>query len=81
MRPESASKSATEHAQHKTPDFLHYCAHLSRLYCPDQPLKTALESKNDEKTLTVREALFHRESVPFSMHGCMESMVIKQHSF
>ena len=81
MPPESASKSAAEHAQHKTPDFLHYCADLSRLCCPEQPLKPALESKNDEKTLTVREALFRRESVPFSMHGCMESMVIKQHSF
>ena len=70
-----------EHAQHKTPDFLHYCAHLSRLGCPEQPLKTTLESKNDEKTFTVREALFRRESVPLSMHGCMERMAIKQHSF
>jgi hypothetical protein len=54
---------------------------LSRLCCPEQPRQTALESKNDEKTLTVREALFRRESVPLSMHGCMESMAIKQHSF
>jgi hypothetical protein len=81
MRPESACKSASEHAQHKTPDFLHYCAHLSRLCCPEQPLNPALESKNHEKTLTVPEALFRRESVPLSMHGCMESMAMKQHSF
>ena len=81
MRAESACKSAAEHAQHKTPDFLHYCAHLSRLCCPEQPLKTALECINHEKTLTVREALFRRESVPLSMHGCMESMAIKQHTF
>jgi hypothetical protein len=53
---------------------------LSRLCYPDQSLKTALESNNDEKTLTVREALFRREStesVPLSMHGCMESMTMK----
>jgi hypothetical protein len=81
MCPESACKRAAEHAQHKTPDFLHYCAHLSRFCCPEHPLKTTLESKNDEKTLTVREALFRRESVPLSMHGCMESMAMKQHSF
>jgi hypothetical protein len=81
MRPESACKSAAEHAQHKTPDFLHYCAHMSRFCCPDHLLKTALEFKNHEKSLTVRESLFRRESVPFSMHGCMKSMAIKQHSF
>ena len=81
MRPESACESAAEHAQHKTPDFLHYCAHLSRLCCPEQPLKTALEVKNHVKSLTVREALFRRESVRLSMHGCMESMAMKQHSF
>ena len=81
MRPESAGKSAAEHAQHKTPDFLHYCAHLSRLCCPEQPPKTTLEAKNHEKTLTVAEALFRRESLPLSMRGCMESMAIKQHSF
>jgi hypothetical protein len=40
MRPESASKSAAKHAQHKTPDFLHYCEHFSRLCCPEHPLKT-----------------------------------------
>ena len=81
MRPESACKSAAEHAQHKTPDFLHYCAHLSRLCCPEQPLKTALDLKNHEKTSTVVEALFRRESLPLSMRGCMESMTIKQDSF
>jgi hypothetical protein len=40
MRPESACKSAAKHAQLKTPDFLHYCAHFSRLCCPEQPLIT-----------------------------------------
>jgi hypothetical protein len=54
---------------------------LWRLCCPEQPPKTTLEAKNHEKTLTVAEALFRRESVPLSMHGCMESMAIKQHSF
>jgi len=81
MRPESTYKSAAEHAQHKTPDLLSYCTHLSGLCCPEQPPKTTLEAKNHEKTLTVPEALFRRESVPLSMHGCMESMTIKQHSF
>jgi hypothetical protein len=81
MRPESAWKSAAEHAQHKTPDFFHYRAHLSRFCCPEQPLNPGLESKNHEKTLTVPEALFRRESVPLSMHGCMEIMTMKQHSF
>jgi hypothetical protein len=81
MRPESTCKSATEHAQHKTPDLLHCCAHLSGLCRPEQPPKTTLEAKNHEKTLTVAEALFRRESVPLSMHGCMRSMAIKQHSF
>ena len=81
MRPESACKSAAEHAQHKAPDFLHYCTHLSRLCCPEQPLKTTPDLKNHEKTLTVAEALSRRESLPLSMRGYMESMVIKQHSF
>ena len=81
MLPESVCKSAAEHAQYKTPDLLSYCAHLSGLCCPEQPLKTALESINREKTLTVPEALFRRESVPLSMRGCMESMAIKQDSF
>jgi hypothetical protein len=48
---------------------------------PRAPLKTALESTNREKTLTVPEALFRRQSVPLSMHGCMESMAIKQYTF
>ena len=81
MHPESVCKSVAEHAQHKTPDFLHYCAQLSRLCCPEQPLKTTLDLKNHEKTLTVAEVLFRRESLPFSMRGCMENMVINQHSF
>jgi hypothetical protein len=81
MRPESAGKTEAEHAHHKTPDLLSYCTHLSRFCCPEQSLKTTLEAKNHEKTLTVHEALFRRESVPLSMHGCMESMAIKQHSF
>ena len=79
MRPESAGKTAAEHAQHKTPDLLHYCAHLSGLCCPE-PLKTTLDLKNHEKTLTVHDALFRRENLPLSMCGCMESMAIKQHS-
>jgi hypothetical protein len=81
IQPESAWKSVSEHAQHKTPDFLHYCAHLSRFCCPEQPLKPALESKKHEKTLTVPEALFRRESVPLSMHGYMEIMAMKQYIF
>ena len=80
-RRESTGKTATEHSQHKTPDLLSYCAHLSGLCCPEQPLKTTLGAKFHEKTLTVHEALFRRESVPLSMHGCMENMAIKQHSF
>ncbi len=56
-------------------------AYLSRLCCPEQSPKTTLEPKNHEKTLTVSEVLFHRESVPLSMYGCMESMAIKHHSF
>ena len=43
--------------------------------------KTALEAINPAKTLTVHEALFGRECVLLSMHGCMESMTIKQHPF
>ena len=31
--------------------------------------------------MTVPEALFRRESVPLSLHGCMNSMKIKQHTF
>jgi hypothetical protein len=45
MRPESACKSAAKHAQHKTPDFLHYWEHFLRLYCPEQLLKTIGQSK------------------------------------
>ena len=30
---------------------------------------------------TLQEALFRRENVPLSMHGCMQSMAIKQHGF
>ena len=69
MRPEPAGKTAAENAQHKTPYLLSYCAHLQRLCRPEQPPKTTLEAKNHEKTLTVHEALFRRESVPLSMHG------------
>ena len=42
----------------RRPDILNYCAHFSRLCCPEQSLKPALEAINREKTLTVREALF-----------------------
>jgi hypothetical protein len=58
-----------------------YCAHFSGLCCDQQPRQTALEARNQEKTLTVREALFRRESVPLSMHGCMIIMAMKQRSF
>ena len=81
MQPESTCKSAAEHAQHKTPDFLGYSALFSGLCCPQQPRQTALEAINREKTLTVPESLFRRERVPLRMHGCMEIMLIKQHSF
>ncbi len=81
MHPESAGKTAAEHTKHKMTDLLRYCTHLSRHCCPEQPPKTTLEAKNHEKTLTVPEVLFRRESVSLSMHGCMESMAIKQHSF
>ena len=74
-------QSATELAQHKTPDLLRYCAHFSGLCCDEQPRKTALESTNREKKLTVPEALFRRESVPLSMHGSMEHMSMKQYIF
>ncbi len=50
MRPESTYKSVAEHAEHKTPDLFHCCAHLSRLCSPEQPPKTTLEAKNHEKT-------------------------------
>jgi hypothetical protein len=81
MRPESASKSTAQHAQQKTPDLMSYCAHFQGLCCDQQPRQTALEAKNHEKSLTVPEALFRRESVPLSRPGCMENMAIKQHSF
>jgi hypothetical protein len=58
-----------------------YCAHVSGLCCDQQPRQTALEAKNHEKFLTVPEALLRRESVRLSMHGCMQSMAMKQHSF
>jgi hypothetical protein len=35
--------------------------------------------KNHGKTLTVPKALFYRESVPLSIHGYMERMVIKEY--
>ena len=69
MRPESVRKSAAEDATHKTPDLVRYSAHFSGLCWDEQPRKTALEAINHEKTLTVREALFRRESVPLRMHG------------
>ncbi len=56
------------------------CAFVAALL-PRAAPKTTLEAKNHEKTLTVHEALFRRESVPLSMHGCMESMAIKHDSF
>jgi len=81
MRPDSASNNTAQHAQHKTPDFLSYCAHFSGLCCYEQPRQTALGAITHEKTLTVPEALFRRDSLPVSMHGCIESMTIKLNAF
>jgi hypothetical protein len=69
------------HVAPTPPELLRYCAHFSGLCCDEQPRKTALDGIHHEKTLTVREALFGRESVPLSMHSCMDSMAIKQHPF
>jgi hypothetical protein len=46
---------------------------------PSSPGKPHLKPEIAKKLLTVREALFRRESVPLSMHVCMENMSIKQH--
>jgi hypothetical protein len=45
-------------------DFCPYRAHFSGLYRDEHPRKTSLEAINHERTLTVPETLFHRESVP-----------------
>jgi hypothetical protein len=69
MRPESASKSTAQHAQQKTPDLRSYCAHFQGLAATSNPGKPHWRPKKPEKTLTVREALFRRESAMLSMHG------------
>jgi hypothetical protein len=71
MHRESAYKRAAEHVTHKTPGLLRYGAHFWGLCCDEQPRKTALESINTEKTLTVPEVLFCRESADFNarLHG------------
>jgi hypothetical protein len=81
MRPESVCKSTAQDVTHTTPDLLRNRAHFSRLCYPEQTLKTSLESTNREKTLTVPESLFRRESMPLSMYDWMESMVINQCTF
>ncbi len=81
MDPESVCQNLVQSVTHTTPDLLRNSAHLSGFCCGEHPRKTALECINPAKTLTVREAIFRRESVPLSMHGCMESMSIKQHTF
>jgi len=81
MRPESVCNNTAQHAQHKTPDFLSYCAHFSGLCCDEQPRKTALGAITHDNTLTVPESLFRRDSLPVSMHGCIESTTIKLNHF
>jgi hypothetical protein len=59
------------------PDFLCYSAHFSGLCCDEQPRKTALDDIPHDKTLSVPEAIFRRESLPLSMHGFIKRMTIK----
>ncbi len=80
MHRECVFNITTEHVTHKTPNLLWYNTHFLG-YWDEQPRKTTLETINTEKTLTVPETLFYRECVPFSMHGCMESMTINHHPF
>ncbi len=54
------SDYVTEH----TTEVLRYRAHFSGLSTEEEPWKTSLEDINHEKTSTVPEALFLRESVP-----------------
>jgi hypothetical protein len=61
----------------QAPDFLRYSAHFSGLCCDEQPRKTALDAIPHDKTLSVPEAIFRRESLPLSMHGCIKRMTIK----
>ena len=61
MSPESACKSAAELVTNQTLELLRYSAHFSGLFEP-KPWKTALEATIHEKTLTVRDALFCRET-------------------
>ena len=67
MRPDSASNNTAQHAQHKTPDFLSYCAHFPGLCCDEQPRKTVLDAITDEKTFdSPRSHLLQRESASFN---------------
>ena len=77
------SSATTQHNMHSTrrPIFLCYCAHFSGLCCDEQPRKTALGAITHDNTLTVPESLFRRDSLPVSMHGCIESTTIKLNHF
>ena len=94
QRPQGRSKTACTSPPPPTSvlvDFKNACApnssattqhnmrSLRRLH--EQPRKTALDAITHDKTLTVPEALFRRESLPVSMHGCIESMTINLHPF
>ncbi len=46
-----------------------------------EPRQTVLETINRGKYLTDSEVIFHRESVWLRMHGWLEKMKIKQHTF
>jgi hypothetical protein len=67
MIPESDSKSAVQDVTDTTPDLLSTSEHFSGLCYEEQTRKTSLECINPGKTLTVREALFLRESVLLSI--------------
>jgi len=49
--------------------------------CGFSDRKTSLDAITHDKTLTVPEALFRRQSLPVSMHGCIASMTIKLNAF
>ncbi len=65
MRPESDCKSTAEDVTQHTTEVLRYKTPLSGLWSDEQPRKTSLEAIKHENTLTVPQALFRRESVPF----------------
>jgi hypothetical protein len=68
-----------DHLHQGTPRQI-FCA-TARIFRGEHPLKTALEVKNHEKTLTVPEVLFQRKSLSLSMHDFMDSIAIKQYTF